>query len=193
MCSSVAGSLCSTTTTAQFSAQLIRLAICMLTTPLCTGSIFHAQITPKQRMPFLCLSIPLVAFLPALLVTLHHSNVAQDHTLRTFRASVSQLCNVSLLWENGIQQPYIFTSVSKDISFCIKLHQYQINTYGSTDFRDHWYWEPNPFDTGEVWHKSQCLLKPRQIPSVQQSPLHTPAHSILAEYLNEFCLCYIHF
>ena len=42
----------------------------------------------------------------------------------------------------------IFTLVSNDTDICIKVHQYQISTYGSTDFRDRWYWESDPFDTG---------------------------------------------
>ena len=41
----------------------------------------------------------------------------------------------------------LFTLISKDTEFCIKVLWYQTSTYGSTDFRDHWYWESDPFDT----------------------------------------------
>ena len=33
------------------------------------------------------------------------------------------------------------------------------STYGSMDFRSYWYWESDPFDTGMVSNRSQCLLK----------------------------------
>ena len=49
--------------------------------------------------------------------------------------------------------------VSKDTDVSIKARQCQTSTYGSTDFRDHWYWESDLFDTGTVRYNSQCLLK----------------------------------
>ena len=39
---------------------------------------------------------------------------------------------------------------SIEIGFCIKPRQYETSTYGSTDFRDNWCWESDPFDTGAV-------------------------------------------
>ena len=42
----------------------------------------------------------------------------------------------------------MFTSVSKVTDIRIKPRQHQTSIYGSTDFRDHWYWESDPFDTG---------------------------------------------
>ena len=38
--------------------------------------------------------------------------------------------------------------IPKDTDTCIKARQSQTSTHGSTDFRDHWYWESDPFDTG---------------------------------------------
>ena len=63
----------------------------------------------------------------------------------------------------------ILSFVSKDTEFCIKPCWYQTSTYGSTDFRDHWYWWSDSFDTGAAWYKSQCLLKPRKIPSKEKA------------------------
>ena len=44
----------------------------------------------------------------------------------------------------------IFTLISKDTDICIKARQYRTSASGSTDFRDHWCWESDTFDTGTV-------------------------------------------
>ena len=38
-------------------------------------------------------------------------------------------------------QSDIFTLASNDTDICINARQYQTSAYGSTDFRDHWYWK----------------------------------------------------
>lgn len=62
----------------------------------------------------------------------------------------------------------MFTSDSEDTDFGIKPRRYQASTYGSINFRVHWYWESDPFDTAIVWYESQCLLKPKEIPSLPE-------------------------
>ena len=42
---------------------------------------------------------------------------------------------------------------------------------GSLDFRDHWYCDSDPFDTGAVWCRSQCVFetKSKHAPTGSQS------------------------
>ena len=74
-----------------------------------------------------------------------------------------------------IRKLKIFSSVSKDTDFCIKLRQYQTSAYGNTDYRDHWYWESHPFDIDRVWYKVSVFWnrsKYRPLETCRMRPWH---------------------